>query len=247
MCCFSGAVERVSATNIFARAAGPRQVLVYEMRLATAREVAMILPLPVPPQSAEDAVRFIDLSTYRDLFAHLKRGFPEPVSRGMSFGAIPGGFQAQSLAVVSVGDFEASFVPTIADFERLDPRFRLPPAAWDALPAYRDFGFAVFKLKPGATTIHPMALSFPRRDPTRLFFPTVHVHDGAVHAGAHFDHSLYAQPDDPAFDRPYWRRSTGPAHTFVEQRAPITEVLDLMRDVHLCRIEGTYANQDVVI
>ncbi len=32
-----------------------------------------------------------------------------------------------------------------------------------------------------------MAFEFPHRDPTRLFFPTVHVHDGRVHARAEFD------------------------------------------------------------
>ena len=41
-----------------------------------------------------------------------------------------------------------------------------------------------------------MAFSFPRHDPDRLFFPTVHIHDGHVYSVAQFDHSLYYQPDD---------------------------------------------------
>jgi hypothetical protein len=41
--------------------------------------------------------------------------------------------------------------------------------------------------------MQPLALEFPTRDPERLFFPTLHVHDGAVHAEAAFDHTLYWQ------------------------------------------------------
>ncbi len=93
---------------------------------------------------------------------------------------------------------EASFVPTIADFDRLDERFRLPKETWHHLPQYNKFGFAVFKLKPGEKRIHPMAFEFPRSDSKRLFFPTVHIHDGEVHATADFDHILYCQqnPDE---------------------------------------------------
>jgi hypothetical protein len=93
-----------------------------------------------------------------------------------------------------VGDFEASFVPTVKDFSRLDERFRPPPEAWSKLSDYKTFGFAVFKLKSGAMRIHPMAFSFPRQDTKALFFPTVHIHDGKVHPKARFDHALFCQP-----------------------------------------------------
>ncbi len=89
--------------------------------------------------------------------------------------------------------YVASFVPSVADFVRLDPRFRLPEVLFDAVPHYADYGFAVFQLAPGKVTVHPMALRFPTRDPDRLFFPTVHVHDGRFHAKAKFDHALYFQ------------------------------------------------------
>jgi hypothetical protein len=51
----------------------------------------------------------------------------------------------------------------------------------------------VFQLRAGTHRIHPMALTFPTRDPRRLFFPTLHVHDGQFHARARFDHKLYFQ------------------------------------------------------
>jgi hypothetical protein len=66
MCIFTGSVSAVSSTAIFARPGDlGRQVLVYRMALITRTEVGMVLPLPVPPGSADNAVQFIDLSDDR--------------------------------------------------------------------------------------------------------------------------------------------------------------------------------------
>jgi hypothetical protein len=102
----------------------------------------------------------------------------------------------------------ASFVPTRHDFSRLDPRFNLPDEVWQALPGYYDWGFAVFKLRPMSrrTDIHPMAFEFPQRNPDRLFFPTVHVHNGRVEPRATFDHVLYCQDVDE-LRRERWHES----------------------------------------
>lgn len=67
MCMFSQRVERVSDTNIYARLIGDSQVLVYEMRIASKTDVAMVLPLPVK-RASEDALSFIDLSGYAQFF-----------------------------------------------------------------------------------------------------------------------------------------------------------------------------------
>ena len=206
MCCFSVAspvgwlarlFERpvhVSATNIFARMAAPGvQALAYSMNLSTKQPVAMVLPLPVAPGSGEDAVTFVDLSAHPQMFVQLAELFEIAPTRSK------GGLQlfspqaAPTLVVHKVGAFVASYVPTRADFSRLDPRFRMPDVLFDAVPHYADHGFAVFQLEPGTVTVHPMALTFPTRDPSRLFFPTVHVHDGRFHAKAKFDHALYYQ------------------------------------------------------
>jgi hypothetical protein len=103
------------------------------------------------------------------------------------------------------------------DFSRLDERFRISDDAWKKLPQYRDYGFAVSKLKAGELTVHPMAFSFPRRNPKDLFFPTVHIHDGEVHAEADFDHVLYCQPreHEPLQVRD-WRESPGNAGRFMK-------------------------------
>jgi len=190
MCMFSKSVERVSDTKIFARRSGRRQLLVYEMRLAATGDLAMILPLPTA-SAAEDDVEFIDLSAYARFFDDMGRCFPAPVSR--SFGALAVPAPAPQLTVHRVGAFEASFVPRQRAFARLDPRFRLAEGVMRQLPLYADFGFVVFQLRAGDARVHPMALSFSTRNERELFFPTAHVHDGAVHPTAAFDHALYAQ------------------------------------------------------
>jgi hypothetical protein len=206
MCCFSKVTVpfwerlfarpiRVFDTRIFARLDGGVEWLAYSMELATAGDVAMVLPVPIVPRSGDDALTFVSLEGYADLFVDLERAFEPPVSQ--SWDPLRDGVLSaapKQLVVHQVGAFEASFVPTRADFSRLDPRFHLADELWDRLPLYRDYGFAVFKLKRGARQrIHPMAFRFPTRAPDRLFFPTVHVHDGRVHERADFRHALYFQ------------------------------------------------------
>jgi hypothetical protein len=120
-----------------------------------------------------------------------------------------------------VGAFDASFVPSIDDFDRLDRRFRLPDEVWAAHGEYREraFGFAVFKLRKSTKkAVHPMALSFPTNEPDSIFFPTLHVHDGHTHPRATFDHWLYHQRADVPARRVradgtgnYEHKSWGPA------------------------------------
>ena len=247
MCCFSGPVESVTNTNLFARSAGEgRQFLVYEMTFSSKNDVAMILPLPVPPGSPEDALQFIDLKGYSAFFKDLKLGFPEPVSRSLGLKAErPAAEAAAPLPVVEVGEFEASFVPRVKDFSRLDERFRLPEQAWEKLPTYADYGFAVFKLKKGARTVHPMAFRFPRRDPKRLFFPTVHIHDGKVHPKAKFDHSLYCQgrEGEPLSLRE-WRESSVPAGRFMKSDQA-QGLIEAEQHCYLKAIRGEHANEDI--
>jgi hypothetical protein len=248
VCCFSRKVESVTNTNIFARRAAPgRQYVVYSMTLSTGEELAMILPLPVLAGSGEHAVRFINLKKYPDFFDDLRKGFPEsPATRKNTFGGFGAVGAAETLKVVEVGSFEASFVPTVRDFARLDERFRLPEGTWDKLPAYRKYGFAVFKLKQGAKTIHPMALEFFTAQRQALFFPTVHIHDGQVHPQAEFDHTLYCQVDQPHRGLMRWRESPQPTGMFMD----VNRSQGLVAAAAHCyrfRIEGRYRNQDVIV
>jgi hypothetical protein len=211
MCCFSPletsrhlsrlAEQRltVAGTRIFARldlsGAAPVQWLAYSMALATPADVAMILAIPVA-ERAEDALSFVDISAYPNLFADLDALFPDLAHMEESEDELPAPQAAtrKPLVVHSVGSFEASYVPSLADFDRLDARFRIPDKVWDRRREYRDYGFAVFKLKAGEMKdIHPMAFRFGTREPGRIFFPTLHVHDGKLHARAAFDHTLFFQ------------------------------------------------------
>lgn len=227
MCCFSRPVLHVSQTHIYARAfEDGRQALAYSMNVGLGEELAMILPLPVAKGSPENALSFMDLSAYPGFFSDLSAQFPAIYLQAKRGGlALPLSRARPKLQVHAVGDFEASYVPTPRDFDRLDERFRLPPHTFDALPQYNDYGFAVFKLAPKKKkwfqflksnlknqTIHPMVFIFPRQDPESIFFPTVHVHDGELHAEAHFDHSLYCQLPEDLAPRlgPGWERSFEP-------------------------------------
>ena len=188
MCMFSSPVKDVAETKIFVRRTSrTSQVLVYSMQYQADVDLAMILPLPKLWGAGEDAVIFIDLSTYPLFFEDMSRGFL--LTRGT--------VAAPTLRVHEVGSFEASWVPTLSDFNQLDGRFKLPAEIWDQLPQYANYGFAVFKLKAGEKSLHPMAFEFQTCEPDRLFFPTVHVHNGSVKPKALFHHSLYCQSEDP--------------------------------------------------
>lgn len=258
----------VDGTNIFARARGDHQILVYGMNIAASDAVAMVLPLPTPPGVGEDAVRFVDLSGYPKLFVDLNECFPPimpPASRG-GFGSGGGVAMKQTLKVHEAGDFEASFVPSIEDVDRIDPRFRLPPGIWEALPQYRDWSFAVFQLRDVAAparglrrwfgglrpkTIHPMAFEFPRRFTDRLFFPTVHLHDERVHARDRFDHALFWQVD-PGRTGTFWSESptyAGTLETFETANAHVDVaaskgLVDGEAIVYRRDLRGEFDNQD---
>lgn len=247
MCCFSGQVRSVSRTAIFARDAGDgQQYLAYRMNLHADQEVAMVLPLPVPAKSPDNTVKFIDLSGYSEFFTVLYAAMEYPAPKAAAepgFLGIPRS-PAPMLEVVKVGSFEASFVPTITDFTRLDERFRLPAGTWEKLPSYRDFGFAVFKLAAGKQQIHPMAFRFPRRDASTLFFPTVHIHDGTVQNQATFDHDLYAQVGKEGAGM--WNESPGLAGRHVDIKRAMG-LVDGQQHLYHRSMKGLLPNQDTLL
>lgn len=194
MCCFAGPVRSVSDTKIFARLTDrATQYIAYQMQFESDERNAMILPIPTYLGATEAAVKFIDLSDFDDLFQKLARAFPALGPLPMARIAASNQAAAGNLAVHQVGNFEASVVPTLEDFQRLDPRFVLPVETWQKIPQYRDYSFVVFQLEQLSGKPHPMAFEFETRMPDQLFFPTVHIHDGEVHPREEFDHQLYCQ------------------------------------------------------
>lgn len=64
-----------------------------------------------------------------------------------------------------------------------------------------------------------MAFRFPSSVPGKIFFPTVHIHDGKVHELEDFDHTLYAQAWKTAVIKgPQWEESGLNAGQFVNLR-----------------------------
>ncbi len=244
MCCFSGKIQSVSDTRIFARM-GERgnQFIAYAMSLSTRQDVAMLLPIPVAKGSS---VKFISLEKYKNFFDDLASGYP--VSRSALSGSKTKSARSAPqtmLEVESVGSYDASFVPTIADFSRLDPRFVLPTEVWQQLPGYEDFGFAVFKLKASAAKVHPMAFSFTSAKSMSLFFPTVHIHDGMVHDRASFDHTLYCQPSSE-HDSLHWEESPQLASQFMKVSAS-QGLIRPTQHVYRKQMSGRLKNQDVLL
>jgi hypothetical protein len=248
MCIFSARVSYVANTSIFARSSiGGKQFLVYSMRYQADSELAMILPLPTPPLPPENSVRFIDLSGYPKFFDDMAEGFIPPLTRSAAASAA---FNSKpTLKVHDVGSFQASFVPHLRDFARLDSRFRLPDQSWDQMPQYGDHAFAVFKLRAGEKKVHPMAFEFPRRNPQTLFFPTVHVHDGFVEAKAYFDHSLYYQASRSIVNVPFSKTDDlrpKPAKQFMDI-AKTQGIVDADTVIQNKRLKGMRVNRDIVV
>lgn len=257
MCCFAQPIESVSNTNLFARLNGDgRQFLVYQMKFRSKVANAMILPLPVKPGASEHRVRFISLKEYPNFFGDLSRGFPHPAPPRSKSRSLPPSAAVDSLAVVEVGDFVASYVPHQTDFARLDPQFSIAPEIWQKIPDYADYGFAVFQLKELSGEPHPIAFDFESRTPDTLFFPTIHIHDGQIHAKEEFDHTLYLQHarldelsgeylgPDTASEQTHWVRSNAKASRFCQ----IGKTQGIVKSdllVHRLKMRGMLKNQDV--
>lgn len=249
MCCFTGPVKEVGNTRIFARALdGGWQALIYSMSVDAPQDVAMVLPLPVKPGTGDNGIVFLDLQAYPALFQDLSAGFP---TRGVASGGgdpfAARAAAAPALKVENIGAFEASFVPRIQDFTRLDARFQLPAGTWEKLPAYADYGFAVFKLKAGRRRVHPMAFRFPSRHPDRLFFPTVHIHDGEVHAKEKFDHTFYLQTRQSGLrDLMTWEESPSIAAVFTKA-GETHGLIDPALHVRRVKVNGEKDNRDLIL
>lgn len=197
MCIFSKPVVDVANTQIFARLCGDgSQYLSYQMKYESREKNAMILPIPTKRGASEDSVRFVNMKGYPDFFRDMRRGFPE--LRQFDSKVLPsrgGGLMnlQKKLKVNKVGSFVASVVPRVEDFRRLDPQFSIAPETWAKIPTYSDYSFVVFQLEELEAEVHPMAFQFDTRHEDRIFFPTVHIHDGEVHSREKFDHTLYCQ------------------------------------------------------
>jgi hypothetical protein len=87
-----------------------------------------------------------------------------------------------------------------------------------------------------------MAFEFPRADKNRLFFPTVHIHDGKIHKTATFDHILYCQRSGKE-DTMRWTESPRLASGFIKIDKA-AGIVDKDAHVYQMMIHGRKTNQD---
>ncbi len=96
-----------------------------------------------------------------------------------------------------------------------------------------------------------MAFSFDTGEPSSIFFPTLHVHDGSLHEDADFDHKLYFQAP-PATQQtlggkpvqtPWVERSEGSAERAIEGELA-RGLVDERQAVQRWRLRGTLPNAD---
>jgi hypothetical protein len=186
----SAEVKDLSATKILAALlrGGRRQLTVYANSVATAVQGScMVLAVPNP-----GSVRLLDMSGYSTIFddclAMTQRYSESYGSRGgtLSYDSAP-------LAVHSVGDYDASIVPALADFARLDPAsFTMAPEFlqfMDRTYAGTAMGFIVCKLQ-RSSSLKPYApFGYVHDVSDHVFVPTMHFHirEGGVQSAGSGD------------------------------------------------------------
>lgn len=237
MAIFSGSISRTANTRIFARTTNDnKQYLALQLDYAADSDVALIVPLPTPPDTAPDAVRFIDLAHYPEFFVDLANGFP--IARSVP---TPGSVEDGAyVPLPRTTHDEISFIPSRAGLANLAEAYRIPDAALAELPEYHDYGFAVFKLHPDAQSMPPIAVEFPTRSAQLLYFPTLSIKEGKVDTDTYFDIDLFAQA------KAGWMRSYDAARSFMDiERAG--SVIDPNLRVERFTVLGMHPNSDIVL
>jgi hypothetical protein len=229
MCIFT-TNTRVENTKIFARRQGQKQWLVYEMKYDSYRlSTAMILPVP----GESETIEFLNLENYKDFFDQLQK---PAEARGFSKGL--------SLDVVNVGNFIATIIPSMDDWNRVDPQFTLDSKVWesDILKEYtKGYSFVVFQLSERSNKPHPMAFTF-NSNLDELYIPTVHVHDGEVKDLERYDHEIYTQG---TINPPHreWILEDYRAK-YLEYPGLIGDIVDLNSPIHYNPLKGLIINKD---
>lgn len=203
---FSQPVHIAGATHIFARASTDgRQFLAYNFRYEAEADFALILPLPTPPESPANDVRFIDLSGYDAFFRDLRRGFPslQPEAEKVS---LTDRILEKVRDWLDIDTTQAAiaFAPNHAALSHIQDQFQLTANVLRLLERFGDAGFVCLKLAAGTNRVPPMAFEFPRRRSAELFFPTALAIGAEFHATATFNYHLFCQAERLPLD---WRRT----------------------------------------
>lgn len=182
MCIIQGDTKSVADTEIFCfpSANGRDQMTVYSNAVSmhtNSNNNAMILPVP----RGSERFSVIDMSRDSDMFQKIESCFPQKRSLSDGF-----------LAVERCGSYQYSLVPSINDFDRVDPNaFRLSPDVRQLFLQHypRGYAFLVCKIMENQK-FHPVGYVHPLPVGGELFVPTLHYHQGQSHA-PDWDHSIY--------------------------------------------------------
>lgn len=205
MCIISLPVDRVNATKIFScfTENQSRQFVVYSNQVTTPlTNNMMILPVPNP-----NSVEFINFSHYPQFFEDCQKNFvryrPPEYYATRSFSASLDMTERTVLPIFQVGSYIASIVPSVRDFDRLNPRqFPVPPDLHAVLAKQydADFGFICCRLKQGTHSYHPFAYAHDIHQGGLMFLPTFHYHShtysGLKDISADWDHVIYTVGTD---------------------------------------------------
>jgi len=227
---------------MFARFEGDRQVLAMEMRVNLPRDMALIVPLPTIPNAGRDALRLLRPGTSA-LFAQLQSGFSKSDSqnerRERQDDLSDSGVRTRRF--VEAAPYDTLYLPSMDDFGLIDNEFQLSSQLVGAFSPYRDYGFAVLKLRAAANArLRSIAFSFPTRDTSHLYFPTFQYRDGTVHNTVMFDVTLYAQNAEKSA----WDGTAVEAGDFMSMDDG-AEVISVERTVQRRVLYGEKANEDI--
>ena len=223
----------------------------------------MILPIPTPVGVAEDAVAFVDLSGAADLFARLDALFPvmlepgdgaEQVAAGRRVLAGPPGRRVQRVVRATAGRLRAARSGAAPARAGVGPAARLRRLRLLRVRAARAGGAAA-GAGHSAAGAEARGAGCPRGPSDGLRVPAPRPgrsssdrarHDGAVHAKATFDHTLYLQAPEAEAGAIDWAWEVSSS---VAGRAARDAEAMVAADAHVFRrkLRGTLPNRDQVI
>lgn len=105
-------------------------------------------------------------------------------------------------------------------------------------------GLPFFNTNPANKKFTRCALVFATRFADRLYFPTVHIHDGEVHEKEKFDHNLYCQLQGGGGRAMLnWEESSSNAIVFAQ--AGLSQgILNPATHVYRLAMRGEFENKD---
>ncbi len=253
MCIFRSSVVNVAKTNIFVAACddSTRQITVYQNVVKSTKENAMILPVPLT--GSADDIELLDLKAEKDFFKDMYNLFPleESEAEDDRPKAKAKGKGKAMLPVYKVGDYDVTIVPDTDSFNQVDDdAFTLNKRIVGMLMYLYPENFAFLVCKFGGDSkekhMHPLGYIHDRVDGANLFVPTVHIHDGEMHAEEHFDHRIYSfntSMDNKADAGDETLQKMYDTYTFL-QRLDVQSHADL-NNLYLYEIEGSHENKDI--